>query len=422
MSIVPVPGPDLLRRHLRESAFGFRPARIPWRIGAEVELLVLDAESGCTCPVSAASPRSSTALLREFSARHGWREEQSTKGTRIFCKDEEGTLSLEPGGQIEFSAQPSISPSALIGRLQSVVVPLVALAEDRGIRLLSVGIDPWNGIGGAPLRLHSERYAGMATYFETIGPAGARMMRQTAAFQISLDSGEDSLLQWRMLNALAPYLIAIFANSPVYGGAATGCRSYRAYNWRAVDPGRTGLFRSQDDVAREYLDFALAAPAMLRKSESGGYLPFGDWMERGAVTFEDWEVHLTTLFPEVRPRGYFEVRSPDAIPPEWYAAPIVFLAGLTASHTSLTSAIELVGESDSGLLVRASRTGLRDFRINRVSDELWEIALKGCGHLRPGLVEPDDLDIAREFRARYTQRGRSPADDPISSPAQAPAM
>jgi glutamate--cysteine ligase len=66
--------------------------------------------------------------------------------------------------------------------------------------------------------------------------------------------------------------------------------------------------------------------------------------------------HLTTLFPEVRPRGYFEVRSCDALPPEWYAAPLAFIAGLAYGPDRGRTAWEIAGAPDEGP-ARACRSG-----------------------------------------------------------------
>ena len=87
----------------------------------------------------------------------------------------------------------------------------------------------------------TKRYERMADYLGRRGPAGARMMRQTASFQVALDLDDEPWLRWRVLNAAAPYVVAIFANSPVYAGVETGCASTRAQVWRALDPARTGL-------------------------------------------------------------------------------------------------------------------------------------------------------------------------------------
>ena len=43
-------------------------------------------------------------------------------------------------------------------------------------------------------------------------------------------------------------------------------------------------------------------------------------------TEDDLAYHLTTLFPPVRPRGWFEVRYLDAQHPRWWPVPVVLLA------------------------------------------------------------------------------------------------
>jgi glutamate--cysteine ligase len=252
----------------------------------------------------------------------------------------------------------------------------------------------------------------MADHFARIGPAGARMMRQTAAFQVSLDFDDELRLRWRLLNALAPFVTAVFANSAVYGGEETGHRSYRAHAWRTLDPARTGLPWGEPRPVEAYLDFALRAPAILFPVVDGRCLPFGEWLARGTPTPDEWEAHLTTLFPEVRPRGHFEVRSADAVGPAWYAAPLAFLGGLAYDPHALRAALDILPSPDPGLLERAGRLGLRDPAIARTAADLFEIALGGCEALGPGFLHPLHREEARAYFERYTRRGLSPADDP----------
>jgi glutamate--cysteine ligase len=277
--------------------------------------------------------------------------------------------------------------------------------------LLAVGIDPCNGIEGAPLLLRTQRYERMADYLARRGPAGARMMRQTAAFQVALDLDDEPWLRWRVLNAAAPCMVAIFANSSRYAGRETGCRSARAQVWRALDPARTGLPFEAEAPVETYVDFALDAPAILLPAVDGEHLRFREWLTRAEVTPEEWHDHLTTLFPEVRPRGHLELRSADAVPPQWYAAPIALAVGMTYEPRSLRDAADLLGAPDLGLLDRAGRFGLRDPELASIANDLVQIALDGCAGLGPAYFPPADLEQARGFFDQYTRRGRSPADE-----------
>ena len=406
----------VLEADLASRAFAAPPGAslTPRRVGAEVELIPLDASSGRRCPLeptgaTGAAP-GTLPFLRRYGSRQGWREVTTAKGTPSFQLPG-GTLTFEPGGQLEFSSPACRSPSALLALLRSVVLPLRAAAANEGIELLAAGLDPCNSAEAAPLLLNTVRYTRMAEYLARIGPAGARMMRQTAAFQVSLDLDDEPFLRWRVMNAAAPWVVAIFANSPVYEGTSTGYRSARAEVWRTLDPGRTGLPWDERDPVGHYCEFALRAPALLLPELDGAHRPFGEWLRHARPTLDEWHEHLSTLFPEVRPRGHLELRSCDAVPPQWYAAPVALAVGITYDPWALRAAADLLGRPDMDLLRRAGRLGLGDDAIRRTAADLVDIALAGCGHLGPGYFHPSDLEQARLFFEQYTHRGRSPADD-----------
>lgn len=381
------------REDLAENAFGLG-ARTPGppRVGAEVELIPVAADTRRRVPIVAAEGPGTLPLLRRFGAERCWREEATPYGAPRWMLPDGGCVSYEPGGQIELAAAPARSPSALLRSLRAVVPALRAAARDEGIDLLSLGIDPVNALEDTPLQLPGARYARLTRFLESIGTGGVRMMRQTAAFQVSLDWGPDPLARWRMLNAAAPYLAAIFANSPAYLGADTGWRSFRARVWRELDGGRTGIFPCADPVG-EYLQFALDAPAILLGGDEGPWLPFRAW---SGATGDDWRAHLTTLFPEIRPKGFVEVRCIDAVDPEGYAAPVLLLTGLCDHAPTLRAALDLLGAPDPALLEPAARLGLSDPRIAPVARDLVGLGLAGATALRAG---PDDLAEARAFFA-----------------------
>jgi len=398
---------DALAADLRERVFGLGP-RMPWatRIGAEVELIPVASDTRRPVPIVAREgERATLPLLRRMGAERCWREEPTPYGAPRWTLPDGGCISYEPGGQIELSSAPASSATALLRGLRATILPLRAAARDEGIDLLSVGIDPANEL--PPPQLDGPRYRRMAAFLEAAGTGGLRMMRQTAAFQPSVDWGADPPARWRLLNAAAPYLTAIFAHSPLYRGRDSGWRSFRARVWRELDGGRTGVFACDDPVS-EYLRFALDAPAILRGRVEGPWLPFRDWRD---ATPADWRAHLTTLFPEVRPKGFAEVRCIDAVDPEWFAAPVLLLAGLCDHAPSFEAARDLLGAPDASLLEPAARLGLRDPRIASVARDLCEIGLTGAAALGPAIAAPADLEEARAFHEQFTRRGRAPADE-----------
>jgi glutamate--cysteine ligase len=377
-------------------------------LGAEVEILPVDAVTRRPLPLD--GPRSTLEMLRRAGSDAGWRERRSVKANvpEIDLPDG-GRITFEPGGQIEISSAPNASLSGLVHRLRDTV-DRIAGAASPDVELLAVGIDPLTSVEDVVPQLDADRYRRMLRHFDRIGPSGARMMRQTASFQVCVDGGESPELTWTVLNALAPYVVAMFANSPRYEGRETGHRSFRRHVWGTLDPRRTGLLGMCADPIDEYLRFALDAPAFLLSDVGDDAAPFSHWLSHGA-TAADWCAHLSTLFPEVRPRGYFELRSCDVLPPEWYAAPLVLVAGIVYHRPSLDAAAELLSRPDPALLVRGGRLALADPTLRAVAPALCDLALEGCRALGSAFVDDADLDTAGAYFDRYTRRGLAPADD-----------
>jgi glutamate--cysteine ligase len=397
---------DALRAEIE--AKSFRPQSADSRrIGAEVEFLVVDEANDRPLPLLG-EHRGLISRLRRHSALLRWSEQPGYGAISTFATQSGATISFEPGGQLEISSAPAESASSLIASLRSTIDPLRAVLQDEGIRLDAVGIDPHNDARDIPLQLNVERYERMTAYFERIGPYGIRMMRQTAAIQLSIDRGVNPVARWRLLNDLAPYVIAMFANSPHYLGEDTGHQSYRAHCWRALDPTRTGIAENDDDPAAAYTRFALNANDILGADASGACSPFAERVAREADFGSTWKTHLTTLFPEVRPRGHFEVRSCDAIDTRWLAAPIVMMAALAYDATAAREAAFLAAESRA-LLRIAGVDGLCDEAIARTSRDLFQLALAGARRLGLSYVSADDLDTVEAFYAQFTGRSRAPA-------------
>jgi glutamate--cysteine ligase len=389
-------------------------------VGVEVELLATDAETGRPCPLEG-NVGGGVALLpflRRFGARQAWGETRTSKGAPCFQVPGGGVICFEPGGQLEYASPPHSSASLLIDGLRSVVQPLVAAAAAEGIALMAVGIDPLNPVETVALQVQADRYTRMAEHFARIGPAGARMMRQTAAFQVSLDFGPMPRARWHLLNALAPWVTAMFANSRMYEGTDSGFASYRAQCWRLLDPRRTGLPFDPRDPVERYLDFALGASAILLPAVQGEYRSFRHWLRTASPTLHDWEAHLSTLFPEVRPRRHLEVRACDAVDATCYPAPLALLTGLCYDPQAMRAALELLPPPDPALLERAGQYGMEEPAIAALAGDLVDLALAGCAVLGPGFFHPAHLEEARAYFDQYTRRGRSPADD-VASPAAA---
>jgi glutamate--cysteine ligase len=403
----------VLRDDLLHNAFAGARRAPPevQQIGVEWEFIPVESATGRRCPIESDRVPATLPFLQRWGSRQGWIEGRTSKGTPCFSLPSGGSLTFEPGGQLEYSSPPSRSVTSLLGLLRTVVTPLQTAAAAEGIELLTYGIDPLNSTEGAPLLVHAKRYSRMAEHFATRGQAGAKMMRQTASLQINLNFDDEPELRWRVLNAAAPWVIAIFANSPIYDRAPTGYQSARSAVWRDVDPARTGLPFDDRRPVDAYLEFAVGAPAILLPTIHGESRPFSEWLWRANPTLEEWHDHLSTLFPEVRPRGHLELRSCDSLPARWCAAPLALTVGMLYDPSALRAADDLLGAPQPMLLDRAGRDGMHDPELARTALDLCEIALSGCRRLGPAYFHPADLELAATYFDRYTRRGRAPADD-----------
>lgn len=333
----------------------FQPAlarQAPGAIGAELELIPVHAATRRRAlPLADDRGGGTIDVVRLAGGRHGWREATDRYGApswHIGRAPRAGRISYEPGGQIEISSPVFDAPDALIGFLAGTVTALRGAADDKGIELLAVGVDPFNPIDDVPLVLHAPRYDRMTAHFERIDPAGVRMMRQTASLQINVELGPHPLERWRLLNAIAPYLTAAFATSAAYAGRATGYASYRAHLWQRLDPSRTGIPYDATDPVGAYARFAATAARIL----------------------DDDAAHLSTLFPEVRPRGYFELRSLDAMEPDVAGRAIRLVHALVANEDRARAALAIAGDPDRALLPIVARAGMQDTTIRARVDAL----------------------------------------------------
>lgn len=389
----------------------FAPTPDAPRVGLEVELLASYVDSSRPAPLDG-GPRSVLAMVRAAGAGRGWREQPSpTAGTSEFHLPSGGRITFEPGGQIEYSAPACRSASRLLALVREVCAALDEAAAAHGIALRALGVDPTTRVEDVAPQLSGARYRRMLAHFDRIGPSGARMMRQTASVQVTIDRGPDPLDRWRLLTGLAPIVAATFASSPRYGGGDTGHRSFRHHIWATLDPRRTGVRAWADDPIGEYTEFALGAPAFLIGDEDAPARPFGEWLDDARADLSTWRAHLSTLFPEVRAReGYFELRSADAVEPRWHAALLALTAGIAYHAPSARAALALLEPPTSARLARAGRCALRDPDLAATAAALVPIALDACRALGAEMFAVEDVARATEYFERYTLQGRTPAD------------
>lgn len=356
-----------------------------------------------------------------------------------------GSVTFEPGGQIEHSTAVHPSASAAIDDVRGLAA-LLERAFDAvpnrapGLRLLSLGLDPWFQPDDVPQQLRAPRYESMAAYLAKRSPAGAWMMRCSCTLQVNLDQGDAQVLEDRyaLANLLSPAFVTSFSTSPELPGTELShkervhCR--RARVWQTLDPTRSGFpagFLNATDrrpgtAAAAYAEAALDADVLLIPSRSKGHHVAGepgfalrDWIEQGHPdagfpTEADLETHLTTLFFEVRSRGFYELRAIDALPDCWRPAAVTFACGLLLDATAREQALEYLEPTRRGLLDdwhRAAREGWSWTENAERTARLWGWALEGAARLDRGFLREEHLREAHQFHERFVAQRRAPADE-----------
>jgi gamma-glutamylcysteine synthetase len=131
--------------------------------------------------------------------------------------------------------------------------------------------------------------------------------------------------------------------------------------------------------------------------ETRPYLSFADWMAHDDVDTDEWLFHLSTLFPEVRAKEYFELRSADTIDLESLAAPIVFVTGIVYDQQAADFAADILPSPDADSLKRAGRLGLEDAELRDLARSMSEISLSGATRLGEDYLASTHIEAARRF-------------------------
>lgn len=331
------------------------------------------------------------------------------------------SVTFEPGGQLELSSPPAVGLTACWQALDADLTSVRRTLDDLGLDLVPAAIDPLR----EPVRqLHEPRYDAMEAYYDRIGDAGRVMMCSTAAIQVNLDAGVDPAdiaSRWDLLNALGPVIVAAFANSPTHAGRATGWKSTRQSVWQRLDPPRTSRAVPGADPVAGWAEYALDAPVLMIRREPGWIpdpgLTFRQWIDGAGdpPTHDDLAYHLTTLFPPVRPRGWFEVRYVDAQPLAWWPVPVAVLSALVDDPAARAGALA-AARPVAGGWHDAARHGLADPALAAAASRCFALAVEALD--RQG-VDPRLVALVAAYRDEYVARGRCPADDAIDLSATA---
>ena len=358
-------------------AKGAKPAA-DWRIGTEHEKFLFHRDS--LRPVAYDGDSGVEAMLNALCKVIG---DKATpiieKGKIIGLKDGDGgSVSLEPGGQLELSGAPLSNLHQTCAETGRHLRHMRAVSSALGVGMLGIGFQPkWrrDDISWMP----KGRYQIMRNHMPKVGTMGLDMMLRSCTVQVNLDYADEADMRrkFRTSLALQPIATALFANSPFKDGKPSGWLSGRAHVWTDTDNARCGVPSCVFDPHfgyEQWIDYILDVPMyFLHRGED--YVDvagksFRDYLAGTLAGFEgeppqmaDFEDHITTAFPEVRLKQYLEMRGADSGSWANICALPAYWVGLLYCDDALAEAEDLVRDinADDVMAARLSvaKDGLR---------------------------------------------------------------
>lgn len=328
-------------------AQGIKPVA-DFKMGIEYERFALNAKTGQAADYPAIRD------FLEIMAMHGPYQQVYENGHCIGLAGDDGTISLEPGGQIEFSSVPAKTIAAVAENFHRYLGLSAQAAAKSGLVFVARGIHPLGTHTTLPW-IPKQRYAIMRDYMPRVGTHGLMMMQHTASIQVNLDysSEADMAAKYKLAMVVQPLLAALLANAPQDGYA-----SFRQYIWQHTDDTRTGMLAAAlrpDFGFAAYADFVLHAP-MYFVYRQGRYInaageKFADFIQGRLTalpgeyaTIGDWANHAGTVFPQIRLKPWLELRGCDSHRPEIALGILAFWRGLLYHPPSLAAGLDLVAD------------------------------------------------------------------------------
>ncbi|MBI4357921.1 MAG: glutamate--cysteine ligase [Candidatus Omnitrophica bacterium] len=402
------------------------------RVGIECELFGVHSETGEALPYSGLV--GIERVLDELAYEFGYepiREQDHT----IALQKGNTFISLEPGGQVELSAEPVTSIHRVREQLDEFFFQLKTISHFVGsIAWITSGIHPFSSLRNIEW-VPKRRYQIMARYLSHRGKQAHDMMKRTATNQVNLDylSEEDAIRKMRISLAITPIAAAMFANSSISLAKPSGYLSERLHIWRHTDPARCGLIFKlicEHCSFQDYLNYVLDVPMMFFVRDGKWVvtrqLTFRKFIERGYQGFHpaqsDFELHLSTIFTEARFKQYMEIRGMDGQRSHLIPAISAFWKGIlydSEAERSATRALGRFREADFQKLHRmVERLGLKaKIRGQRVLDlarELVRISEKGL--VREHVLNREGQDESiylGPLKEEILKTGKTPAEQAL---------
>ena len=371
-----------------------------FKVGIEVEHFIVDKNSLRT--ISYYGKDGVAETLKDLEKR-GWTG--SYEGEHILgLSSKKKYITLEPASQLELSISPQESIEELEKEYLDFLYEIIPILERKNQALITVAYHPVSRINDIKM-IPKKRYEYMYEYFKTKGKYAHNMMKGTASFQVSIDydSEEDYIKKFKVASALSPVLYAIFDSGYYFEGGIWDKYSLRAAIWENCDRDRSGIVPGvfdEDFGYRKYAEYILNVPPIFIFDGKNTY-PTGDKLGREifhgkSLTLEELEHVLTMVFPDVRTKGYVEIRMFDSIPYPLNLSAAALIKGLFYNRENLNAIYEYVKDIDERDMREAKKSivekglegQMKDLKVFEIGRSLVDLSKKGLKIRELKYLEP----------------------------------
>ncbi|MDD3149897.1 MAG: glutamate-cysteine ligase family protein [Candidatus Gastranaerophilales bacterium] len=352
----------------------------------------------------------------------------------IGLKNHGNLITLEPGCQFEFSTSPQNSIHSINNILKSYNNITAQYADEMGFLWLGCGAQPVSTFENINV-IPKKRYGFMSEYLSKMGSLSMVMMRETAGIQVAVDfeDEQDAMKKLALALKITPVITAMFANSPIRNGKTNGYKSFRAKSWLDTDNNRCGLVskslinsNGKDFSFENYVNVLLNVPMIFIQRNNNfikmNGITFKEFLSNGyaqtQAIIEDWDLHCSLYFPDVRLKNFIELRGFDsqknnlqmAIPALWKG--ILYNPSAIDAVFNLTKnwKFEDIEKMRNEVPKTALDTEIQGKKVQNFALEFLEIAQESLKTFRDYNYRNEDESIYLDCIKDLTKQHKTPAD------------
>tara|TARA_Y100000590_G_scaffold159432_1_gene182898 strand:- start:15353 stop:16630 length:1278 start_codon:yes stop_codon:yes gene_type:complete len=267
-----------------------------------------------------------------------------------------GSYTLEPGGQLEWSSPPYNNLNDLDVAFKKHRTLLELIVSEQGLRIIHMGVEP-NYVPDDIDLIDQLKYQLMNKNMEKRGNLGKWMMRNTASIQVNYDITSEKDLEEMVFVAdcLHPVCAYLFANSPFQDKKPIGEKNIRNTIWDNTDGSRCrnlidhGI-NSPQGLIDKYIEYTMTVPGIFQLNQNGDIentnQTLGERLNEinklGQLKADDIQAALHQIFTNVRLKNLVEVRGADRPPEGHEMAPVAFWTGLLTDKSIRDEIISII--------------------------------------------------------------------------------